>query len=118
MTDDPIYTEFPEYKIAFSLSNKTPYKIMVTSKLKSTEKLEFELKPFDRETNCFEQKEQTYIEIISTDAEKRIEQLEAALFSIYVAPNDQPFIKSQIESVLDVNECRQKWGKNKDEQTP
>jgi hypothetical protein len=50
--------------------------------------------------------------------DKRIEDLEAALFSIYVAPNDIPFIKSQIESVLDVNECRQKWGKKKDEQTP
>ena len=48
----------------------------------------------------------------------RIKELEAALFSIYVAPNDIPFIKSQIESVLDVNECRQKWGKNKNEQTP
>jgi hypothetical protein len=41
--------------------------------------------------------------------EARIEKLEAALFSIYVAPNDIPFIKAQIDSVLDVNECRQKW---------
>jgi len=51
----------------------------------------------------------THPECLIAQAKDRIEQLEAALFSIYVAPNDQPFIKSQIESVLDVNECRQKW---------
>lgn len=103
MTDDQIYTEFPEYKIAFSLSNKTPYKIMVTSKLKSTEKLEFELKPFDRETNCFEQKEQTYIEIISTDAEKRIESLEAALLEIFdheCRTSDRSFIACTARDAL------------------
>ena len=62
-----------------------------------------------------------YVKIIDekcAEQADRIEQLEAALFSIYVAPNDQPFIKSQIKSVLDVNEYRQKWGKKKDEQTP
>ena len=49
------------------------------------------------------------------EAAERIEQLEAALFSIYVAPNDIPFIKAQIDAVLDVNECRQKWGEKNDQ---
>jgi hypothetical protein len=48
-------------------------------------------------------------------AADRIEQLEAALFSIYVSPNDIPFIKAQIDAVIDVNECRQKWGEKNDQ---
>ena len=47
--------------------------------------------------------------------DKRIEDLESALFNIYVAPNDQLFIKSQIESVLDVNKFRQKWSEIKND---
>jgi hypothetical protein len=38
---------------------------------------------------------------------KHIEKLEAALFNIYAAPNDIPFIKAQIDAVLDINEYRQ-----------
>ena len=49
------------------------------------------------------------------EAADRIEELEAALFSIYVSPNDIPFIKAQIDAVLDVNECRQKWGERNDQ---
>lgn len=49
------------------------------------------------------------------EAANRIEELEAAIFSIYVAPNDIPFIKAQIDAVLDVNECRKKWGERNDQ---
>ena len=47
----------------------------------------------------------------------RIEELEAALFSIYVAPNDTPFIKAQIDAVLDINEYRQALKVNNDPAT-
>jgi len=40
-------------------------------------------------------------------AADRIEDLEEALFNIYAAPNDIPFIKAQIDAVLDINEYRQ-----------
>jgi hypothetical protein len=46
-----------------------------------------------------------------------IEKLEAALFNIYVAPNDTPFIKAQIDAVLDINEYRQALKVNNDPST-
>jgi hypothetical protein len=46
-----------------------------------------------------------------------IEKLEAALFNIYVAPNDTPFIKAQIDAVLDINEYRQALKENNDPST-
>ena len=52
---------------------------------------------------------------LASESADRIEQLESALFNIYVAPNDIPFIKAQIDAVLDVNECRQKWGEKNDQ---
>ena len=56
-----------------------------------------------------------YINPDGLEAANRIEELEAAIFSIYVAPNDIPFIKAQIDAVLDVNECRKKWGERNDQ---
>jgi len=47
----------------------------------------------------------------------RSEKLEAALFNIYAAPNDIPFIKAQIDAVLDINEYRQALEENNDPST-
>jgi len=52
---------------------------------------------------------------LASESADRIEKLEAALFNIYVAPNDIPFIKAQIDAVLNVDECRQKWGEKNDQ---
>lgn len=66
----------------------------------------------------WDNKQKIYVPVYShrgVEIQNRIEKLEAAIFSIYVAPNDIPFIKAQIDAVLDVNECRKKWGERNDQ---